>query len=701
MAAACGLRRALIASLGAAFTVAAGAAADGGTLSIDRWPTTTWYRYDFTTGSGGGGTIRLTAVDRYVLFLNGERAGDGAGWTDLEEHSVDLADGANHLALVVDSDGDGSGAGMMVEIAAGNEQFVSTVTGPWYWSGQEPEDEAWLTDRDIGGEPAWQRVQKATLDRSRISGFQSLAVEPVAGFPGGVETSPHGEGALQLRQINGENLAAGVFAAPAEITDGDLKTAWNLTTGALNDFARIDLGRRRSVNRVRVITGGDDAEELEGNSLRGYSVQISDDRFRWTEVGALFGITDYRETEVGFPAVTTRHVRIVVTEVARGLSPSVAEVEVFGTGFAESASYLSPPLEFDAPDSPKNFGLVTWEAEVPERTGLSLQFRSAGADMEWSGWSRPYSESGVFAGVPEPRTLLQYRASFSTSDNSRTPALRSLQLQFDEGPLAAGGASGSISPRSVPMGRDTTFVYEVNLDFSGDEAGVEKLSIDVPSRAGAAGSVTGPDGEALPADSRFDAASGQFVVTFTPPIAAGDGITSMRIPFTTAQFLPRFDFRARLFAPGSDNPLEAAEDRQVDEGTGEVLRSWVVSVSEVVDELLVRAEARPPVITPNADGRNEFTVIELVISKLAEPQGVEIRLFDLGGRLVRALPPARLSAGTYLHPRDAALARQTPGFWDGADQGGNPVPPGNYIYRVEIDLGDRTEVGIGTVAVVY
>ena len=135
--------------------------------------------------------------------------------------------------------------------------------------------------------------------------------------------------------------------------------------------------------------------------------------------------------------------------------------------------------------------------------------------------------------------------------------------------------------------------------------------------------------------------------------------------------------------------------------TGEVLKSWVVSVSEVVDELLVRAEARPRVITPNADGRNEFTVIELVISKLAEPQGVEIRLFDLGGRLVRALPPARLSAGTYLHPRDAALARQTPGFWDGADQGGNPVPPGNYIYRVEIDLGDRTEVGIGTVAVVY
>ncbi len=696
----CGLRTALIASLWAAFIVAGSTAADGEMLSIDRWPTTTWYRYDFNTDSGQG-EIRLTAVDRYVLFLNGQRAGAGADWTALKEHSVTFEEGDNHLALVVDNDGTGSGAGLMVEIVAGNEQFVSTVTGPWYWSGLEPVDDAWLTDGDIGNEPPWQRVQNATFDRSRISGFHSLDVEPIAGFPGGVETSRQGEGALQLRLIDGQNLAAGMFAAPAEITDGDLQTAWNLTTGALNDFARVDLGRRRSINRVRVVTEGDDAEELEGNSLRGYSVQISDDRSRWTEVGALFGITEFRETGIGFPAVAARHLRIVVTEVARGLSPSVAELEVFGTGFAESASYLSPPLAFDAPAAPKNFGLVTWEAEVPERTQLSLQFRSAGADMEWSDWSRPYSESGVFAEVPEPRTSLQYRANLATSDNSRTPALRSLQLRFDEGPLAVDEASASISPRSVPMGRDTTFVYELNLDFSGDEAGVEKLAIDVPSRAEAAGSVTGPDGEALPVDGGFDVLRQQFVVTFTPPIAADDGVTSLRIPFTTAQFLPRFDYRAHLFAPGTDNPLEAAEDRLVDETTGEVLKSWAVSVSAVLDELLVRAEATPRVITPNADGRNDFTVIELVISKLAEPQDVEIRLFDLSGRLVRTLPTVRLSAGTYLHPRDATLAGQTPGFWDGVDRNGNLVPPGNYLYRVGIDLGDHSEVGIGTVAVVY
>ena len=208
-----------------------------------------------------------------MLFLNGQRAGAGADWTALKEHSVTFEEGDNHLALVVDNDGTGSGTGLMVEIVAGNEQFVSTVTGPWYWSGLEPVDDAWLTDGDIGNEPPWQRVQNATFDRSRISGFHSLDVEPIAGFPGGVETSRQGEGALQLRLIDGQNLAAGMFAAPAEITDGDLQTAWNLTTGALNDFARVDLGRRRSINRVRVVTEGDDAEELEGNSLRGYSVR--------------------------------------------------------------------------------------------------------------------------------------------------------------------------------------------------------------------------------------------------------------------------------------------------------------------------------------------------------------------------------------------------------------------------------------------
>ena len=50
--------------------------------------------------------------------------------------------------------------------------------------------------------------------------------------------------------------------------------------------------------------------------------------------------------------------------------------------------------------------------------------------------------------------------------------------------------------RSVPApsrwGGIPAFVYEVNLDFSGDEAGVEKLSIDVPSRAGGGRQRHGP-----------------------------------------------------------------------------------------------------------------------------------------------------------------------------------------------------------------
>ena len=52
------------------------------------------------------------------------------------------------------------------------------------------------------------------------------------------------------------------------------------------------------VNRVRVITQGRKLQDYENNSLRGYSVQISDDLSRWTEVASIFGITNFRETEV-------------------------------------------------------------------------------------------------------------------------------------------------------------------------------------------------------------------------------------------------------------------------------------------------------------------------------------------------------------------------------------------------------------------
>jgi len=57
--------------------------------------------------------------------------------------------------------------------------------------------------------------------------------------------------------------------------------------------------------------------------------------------------------------------------------------------------------------------------------------------------------------------------------------------------------------------------------------------------------------------------------------------------------------------------------------------------------------------------------------QLAQPQPVQLRVFDLDGRLVRTLYQGALPAGQ--HALD----------WSGAGEGGGPLPAGVYYYRLE------------------
>ncbi len=672
----------------------------GDVWEISSWSTRTYYRYNFGIEVKGTGLVRITAVDSYELFLNGKAVGSDTIWATVEGYTVTLEKGDNKIAVVVENYGAGNGTGLMFEVEFGDQYFVSDVTERWYWTAEPPADNSWLT-KDVSNDNKWQRVQFGTLDRGQVLGFKNLGIQAIAGFPGGVDVGQNMDGTLQLRQVSGENLAAGTFAEPPEAADGSLKTSWSLGVGAINEFARIDLGRRVKIDRVRVITEGTKAEDYKKNSLRGYSVQVSDDRFRWSEVAALYGITDYKETEVTFPSVETRHIRVVVAEVERGQAPRVSEIEVYGTGYARESQYVSEPLNFGYANVPKNFGEVVWDADVPDRTSLTFQFRTAGADMVWSDWSVPYDKSEVFFDVPEPGVFFQYRANLSTSDDRYTPVLRSLEFQFDREPIAVRSAKGSIEPNQIPMGRDTTFTYRLDLSFSGGDAGVEKVAIDVPGLTDVTGPLGGLEGTAIEVSSSFDWGSQRLIVTFSPPIGPADGISTISIPFTTAQYITHFDYRAHLFAPGDSNPLNTFENIGIDDLTGKA-RSWSVSVSEVLNDVLIRVKANPKVISPNEDGRSDYTVIEFVITKVSEPRDVEIRLFDLRGRLVCTLQGRSLTAGMYLHPLDNSLAINAPGYWDGADDNGELLPPGIYIYQIKVDLeGSSDAIESGTVALAY
>jgi len=116
---------------------------------------------------------------------------------------------------------------------------------------------------------------------------------------------------------------------------------------------------------------------------------------------------------------------------------------------------------------------------------------------------------------------------------------------------------------------------------------------------------------------------------------------------------------------------------------------------------LSQVRANPAVFTPNGDGVNDDTVIEFILAKVDVPRPVRIRLLDLAGRPVADLDPGLLAAGAYLRLGGAGRGQQSPGHWDGRGLSGSRVPPGLYLYRVEVELDSGDEARVGTVAVAY
>ena len=689
-------------------------------LRIGHWQQTTWYRHTFNADEARDALLRITAVGEYVLYLNGAEVASDGDWTTAEAVPVSLEQGDNHIAAAVTNLPGEGGAGLLLSLQGGplvaRSTFSDEIT-PWYWTGEAQDGTGWTT-ADVQG--TWSRVGAGSIDRVRVSeAIFHPEAEVVAGYPNEVNLASSPEGRIVLADQRGRNIALGANASEVGVTDGAISLpVWSLPQGlgALNRVVDIALPDLTRIDRVRVITKPPEGNETyEGNSLLGYSVQVSEDQSRWIEMGGINDIDNHVFTEVRFNPVLARHVRVQVTQAEVGADPAkVAEVQIYGVDFVPSGAYVSPPLDLGDPEAVKNYGRVRWWGEVLPATSLGLQFSTGDSpdteDGSWSAWSEEFADSGAIIPSPEPRRYLRYRVNLRTDDLESTPALDSLEIDYDPEGIAARSASASVVPNEAPMGEDVDFLFSLGMALEEGDA-LERVRVRLPSLPTVVNSIQLLGQEiAVPeyptAEGGLDAGGRTLRVTpadvrdvdvaFDPPLTSADGSEiSFAISVRCALYTDTHEFRASLFSPGSDNPLNVLEETA--DGA-----SWTVVVSDVVAGDLLQVRAQPPVFSPNGDGINDFTIIEFALTKVTEPRRMDVDLYDLRGRRVRRLEPPSLIGGRYLHPGlGAAESAFSPGFWDGTDDAGNLVPPGIYLFSVRAKLDDGDEAVSGVVHVAY
>jgi len=110
---------------------------------------------------------------------------------------------------------------------------------------------------------------------------------------------------------------------------------------------------------------------------------------------------------------------------------------------------------------------------------------------------------------------------------------------------------------------------------------------------------------------------------------------------------------------------------------------------ESVGEIVRGVSFNPPVFTPNGDGVNDVLEVEYTVIQISEPKPVRVIIYDLAGRAVRTLVDREQIGGIYTEQ------------WDGKDDEGNAVPPGNYMVALEVKSGIGNFVRAGAIAVAY
>ena len=393
----------------------------------------------------------------------------------------------------------------------------------------------------------------------------------------------------------------------------------------------------------------------------------------------------------------TRFFQLTVGESDVGWE--IHDIEVYGRGFVERATFTSDVVTFDRPMA---WGDLRWSADqgigarvrIQTRTGTdpnaTRYWRFTGRDLDkqevsrarydklspgeragtsydhehWSFWSEPYEladSNGTQMLSPGPRQFFQFRVDFQPEQSGGV--VRSLEL--DAWPPAAATLVGEICPAAAQAGTTSQYTYALRPTISAQHSGFDRLEISSLSFLGAVHEVRIAD-EVV--DWEAEISESHRLVVRLPHLQASDSGTLVEVDFDAQVLRYGASFDGRVWHSAQTPPMT----QRVDPGdaTSEFEGNRLsVATAEQSDRLL-HVETIPRVFTPNGDGVNDQLTIEYDILEMTGAASISVGIHDLTGRVIRSLHRGQEGVGRY---------RQE---WDGTDNGGRPLPPGVYLIRL-------------------
>ncbi|MEE2659869.1 MAG: hypothetical protein VX733_15280 [Candidatus Latescibacterota bacterium] len=484
------------------------------------------------------------------------------------------------------------------------------------------------------------------------------------------------------------------FGQPQPLTDGsiDILTGEWLS-GTPNVFGRrfvVDLGLDRALTRVRIRAGASALTQPEF-FIRGYVLEAASENNPdiWLELAqqrsnfrpnidttrdSTWSQADVRGE---YEPVVGRFVRLIIVRQDRSNWVAIGEIEIFVTGFVDEGQ-VTDRLDLGMP---VNVGRVRWVEEVPEGTAIDVQIRGPHDQEGAPDWMEvdPQIEQGKLISGPEPIFAVDYLATLSTRDPFRTPSLKTLEIDYDP-VLVAQDAVAAVQPDTARKGARQSIVYTVDLDIRASDRGVDLLRLLGAAVDVAAIRVDGraldldkirvssnttdtetlveiPDEERLVGSSRLEIDGGVLVVQDQTPIQLSVG-----------------------------NREQADQDGYINWQNGrEGLGGWTLRGVGSPPKLISSVTAAPQPFSPYRDHELGF---QFTVGNVQREGEIRVTLYSLDGERIRRLV-------------QTGVARGYEFFWDGRDDGGGVVPPGLYLYDVDVAAGDGKGRVRGTFVVAY